>query len=914
MFKKILLGLLLVTVLPGLVWFYIYYQGVSKPTRDPFEAIPQDAILIASGTDIQSTWKRFSEANMMWDDLCKGRAMEELDRELHRIDSLLSVLPDTKSLFRTNRLNLSLHSGEDNSIEFLITCSVQDEEERNVLSALLQELFQEISSTETAISGILIFEGSVVRSGRKCYWSLTDGVLVMSFSGSMLKRSLDGMVNSTHILTDPSFVKALAISGKKSDANIFIHMPRFPALYTTWLKEAYSEDPEVIPGFAEWCELDLSLKSNNLSLNGYTLRGQSGSGYLETCHDATPKEMLLPYSLPSSTVLFAYYGIEDMNSYLDNLRKFQELNKLSEDFSMVSEKWKNELGINGEGALLGWAEDEFAYGFIHSPGGETPLAFPYAVFRSADSTRSHELLSELATRLDSITGNGVDSSRFFGFPVRKIHLNNALGTLLGAPFDQIASTYFLEAHDLVFFANDPEALQSIANSIYTGRILGRSASFVSFIKDNFSPECNLFFYTSIVGSVEKYAQLLRSDLEKDLAVHSGILMNFESCGLQLTSEKGMHYTSVHLRHNRSTKNEFATVWETELDTCLSTKPFLVTNHNNGMKEVFVQDDAGTLYLISNSGKILWKKWIGGKIMGQVYQVDVYKNKKLQYLFNTRSAVHLIDRNGKDLKGFPLRPGSSITTPLTLLDYEGDLDYRILFVTENGQLRNYTINGEVAPKWTSPNAGEGIESGIMHLRIGEKDHIIACDEKGKIHFWNRRGEAHAILKEKLPANLQIFYLDKGKDLANSWLVAADSLGKIHKVSGTGKKEVLEFEGIISLTHFLYADITRDRLEEYLIVSGNKLTVFSHDKKILFQKILQGSIPSNTSVYKFPGGDHVGLFDGTENELWLFDSKGLPVSGTPLHGITPFSIGDLNREGIYNLVTGGDVRKIYVYALR
>ena len=47
------------------------------------------------------------------------------------------------------------------------------------------------------------------------------------------------------------------------------------------------------------------------------------------------------------------------------------------------------------------------------------------------------------------------------------------------------------------------------------------------------------------------------------------------------------------------------------------------------KRYCAQDDGHQLHLISTSGKTLWNKKLGGKILGKINQIDFYKNKKLQ---------------------------------------------------------------------------------------------------------------------------------------------------------------------------------------------------------------------------------------------------------------------------------------------
>ena len=86
----------------------------------------------------------------------------------------------------------------------------------------------------------------------------------------------------------------------------------------------------------------------------------------------------------------------------------------------------------------------------------------------------------------------------------------------------------------------------------------------------------------------------------------------------------------------------------ELDDKIELAPKLVLNHNTNNHDIFIQDESFNVYLYSIDGKLFWKKQIDEKIIGSVIQVDLFKNKKLQYIFRTKNNLHIIDRNEKML--------------------------------------------------------------------------------------------------------------------------------------------------------------------------------------------------------------------------------------------------------------------------
>ena len=68
------------------------------------------------------------------------------------------------------------------------------------------------------------------------------------------------------------------------------------------------------------------------------------------------------------------------------------------------------------------------------------------------------------------------------------------------------------------------------------------------------------------------------------------------------------------------------VWQTKLEAKVSMKPVPVINHITKEQEIFVQDDQQTIYLLNNSGRILWKLKVDGQINSEVCLL--YTSKKL----------------------------------------------------------------------------------------------------------------------------------------------------------------------------------------------------------------------------------------------------------------------------------------------
>lgn len=106
-----------------------------------------------------------------------------------------------------------------------------------------------------------------------------------------------------------------------------------------------------------------------------------------------------------------------------------------------------------------------------------------------------------------------------------------------------------------------------------------------------------------------------------------------------------------------------TVLSTIRTVDIPTGPFKVRNCATGKDNLLRQNKDNSLELVDEQGKILWKIPFPGKLCGMVGQVDYYNNGKIQFLVVTGDQVHLIDRLGREVSGFPRQlPANAVVGP------------------------------------------------------------------------------------------------------------------------------------------------------------------------------------------------------------------------------------------------------------
>ena len=101
----------------------------------------------------------------------------------------------------------------------------------------------------------------------------------------------------------------------------------------------------------------------------------------------------------------------------------------------------------------------------------------------------------------------------------------------------------------------------------------------------------------------------------------------------------------------------------ELATPKGAQTFSVKNCATLKQNTLRQNADNSLELLDENGKTLWKKPFPGNICGSVAQVDHLGNGKIQFLMAEGQRLHLIDRLGREVSGFPMKlPAKALKGP------------------------------------------------------------------------------------------------------------------------------------------------------------------------------------------------------------------------------------------------------------
>ena len=367
--------------------------------------------------------------------------------------------------------------------------------------------------------------------------------------------------------------------------------------------------------------------------------------------------------------------------------------------------------------------------------------------------------------------------------------------------------------------------------------------------------------------------------------------DFTENSFQLVQDNGIiHFNAVISKDTNEDENlKISKLFDVEIDEEIIMYPHFVKNHVTKNLDIVVQDAKNNLYLISKDGKVIWKKKINQPILGQISQIDIYKNGRLQLIFNTKNKIYVLDRNGNNVKQFPKTFNDPITQPLAVFDYDNNKNYRLL-VTQGSELLMYDKNGKKVSGFKYKKSSNNITSKPKHFRILNKDFIV-FKIGNKMKILNRKG------RERINVNDDINFSNQNVFEYNDKLISTTTDQKLVQI---------DVNGVIDLSSLKNLSLNSD---------GSNLVVLDENSIKLSPNI--ASIPFGN--YGSPQLSNINknllitLYDKQNKKSYLFNKNLILDTSFPVYSLIPMEIGDMNRDKKVEIIISNKNKFISCYTI-
>ena len=844
---------------------------------DPYRAVPSNASMIIELNNYSRAVAELGESEFSAS-IDSILPLQRLKQAVLRLQQQLQSEQLNRFLDERRFLLSVALSGADKFDLLLITPG--DQEFEKFLGQRFSENFE---LNRRTYSGAEIYNFYQEEDDISYYLSSYQNLLLFSHSQTLVEEAIRQINAEFSLLDQPAFQKLQRTANRKDPANLYLNYTEAAPMFRRLLPRA---DLDFMPRFGQWLELDVQLFRREILMSGLSVLPEPGSSYLSVFSNCDAGQSSAASIVPNGSGAWISLNFENAEQYYRSYEEYLEKNGRLRKHNQLLQK----LALNGKEYLLQWVDNEIGLIVLPGKGGEqTQVAYLNA--------RDEE---EASTRLDSMA----DASFIEGYRgviIRKMKLENALPRVYGRLFLSFHHPYFFSFQDYVIFSESLPGLKGMINDILDEKTLAKDPAFLSF-NNRLPDRSNLKTVINNPAALSLLQGFIDEEAIAEFTTYQKQLEEFRFAALQFNVDDQVAYANLYLSSSEKKEDKVSRVWSTSLKARVQGEPKLLLNHNSRKYDIAVQDEDNHLYLIDRKGEILWSRELDGPIMGEIEQVDAFRNKKLQMVFNTENRVYLVDRLGRDVENFPIELSVKATAPMAVMDYDNNRRYRLL-IPQGEILSNLNLQGELVKGWDFAPAPAKIISKPQHFAVAGRDVIVAQLEEGSLLQLNRRGQQRFERITGLPVFADDFYIVSAASLSESELIAVADDGMLYSVKPGGSTDQVYLDQDYPADDLLYFE------GRYIFSSQKSLVVKDDDYP--WKAEFEGDISQAPKAMVLRGKFYVAAYSSRAEEIRLYDEKGELVSGFPVFAQGAYDMGSLNLDGSINIVTSSNDGTLICY---
>jgi hypothetical protein len=884
--KKFLIGLSVVLLLGS--GYFTYQRWNNNESLSVWSFVPVNTLAVYESENPLIAFDELTQTEL-WENL---RVIERLKRTQQTLQSFdtLSGENSFSSHFKDNHFLASVNKISSDNFDVLFVLEVNSLSQHTYISKALAELKSKNFQLKTRnYLAFTITDISNADSDKIFTYIYYQNYFVCSFTAFLVEdaiRTVAGEDKKNFKQQNPELNQLTKL--RFDQGNLYVNMSQTQAFLNTFSKTRNN----ISLGKSSY--LDVKVDPKNISLSGFTI-SEDPSDWLSVFKNIPAGSFLMSEIIPNESAYVNHISVSDPSLFSKNLdtyfqisqpkvleKRLEILTSFDLDVTYAYQLIDNEIGIITLEETRKNQLDKLLILQVRDMG-ET-----LKYFNSVDERRSRSAKDSVF-----IEQYGTHEIRRLPAP----DFGYALIGELGSGFDQ---SYYLTYRNYVILSNNLQRLKAFTLSIEDESTWNKSLVTNNFLT-SIDQGANFSFIVNTPRSWTSMIRSLKSSWSDHLEKYAYTYKNLEYLAFQFSWIDNKFYTRYSFNQPELPVSKLPTeiniVQSLTLGDYANLKPYLVTNHDTKAREIIIQDSSSSIYLLSENFKFIWSKKLDDNIKSKIHQIDYYKNNKLQYLFSTERYIHLIDRNGDYIPGFPKNlKGNERIKFFTLVDYKNTQDYRFAIGDYNGNLFLTNKDFKELNNWNPKTFNGKFQTAFRHERIGNTDFMITLLEEGKLYVQNRKGNNIDGFPLDFGIGLSGYFIRTSNGISQSSIILITKIGELIEIAMDSRLVSREqiYKPATQTTFEIIPDI-EDKTFVILRKTENKYEFLNESGELLFSKDYFAQKPISVQYYRL-GGDnnYIVIVDPNGSYLYIYNMLGNLITGRPLAATQPISLMKVGKE--------------------
>ncbi|MEI6679152.1 MAG: hypothetical protein WCL21_11135 [Mariniphaga sp.] len=921
--KKILIGITILLISGLFAGWYYFTREAKYFGTSAFSAVPESGSVIVRIPHFKNYTSK-SLNNPIWKTYSTFPGINTLHQKICFADSLLNRDSKLSKFFTDNDLTIAF--GKDNDHFWNLTLiELSGLNEKLALSDLTKKILipqsvsiEKVKSGETTLS---CYQWDEAGKRNSYYFTFYHGLFLASTDKAVVIQSIN-MLQNPMPPTGTIFEKANKTASGNIDLNIYLNHKNLSQFTRTFFAQSFWEKLHKSSALADWSEIDLTQKSTEFLFNGFSFTSDSLNNYF----NIFLHQQALPFNvaelMPAETSCFLSLMISNPQQFFQDYENLLNSEHQPNEYKNSLAETDSLYGVDLQKIVIGHLDgtvsmvytdsdpvmsDEHKFLILKTRSGSAIEQAMMPLVPKTSKKRKHDLSKNFS--LYKIDNENI-------FKIYKTSVHDFGRRVFGSVFASVVTDYFTIYNNYLVMGASYEALGEYLKSAVLQQTLSNSKSFNDF-NSGLSNRMNCYLWFAPDRSHSIFKEVLNPDIYKSIEDQKPAFNKIESAGWQIGVENGMIYNLAKLKYNADiNENPISLNWSISTGNSLITKPKLAINPSDPKRhEIIFQDSNFNLYLTSIDGRILWKIKLSGPVRSQIFQLDCFKNGRLQYFFSTDKALHMIAHDGRYVQNYPVPLSSVATNGVTVVDYDHKKDYRFFIAGKDHKIHLYDKKGKIITDWAPDKTEHDIVQPVQHFRVDSKDYIVFTD-KNHTHILDRKGKSRVNIKENINFSQNCFTLEPASGKSKARLITTNINGNIIAVGFDGSVKKIT-TGKFSPHHFfIYDHFNSETKCNYIILDGDSMVVYDQQLNLIIEKKINHKVDIYPELFTFADKSHkIGFTDTTKNRIYLYNADGNISKGFPLEGNSQFSLDFFGcQNGSFNVITGSANGNVSNYKIK
>lgn len=873
--KKVLIIILVGLLFAGASVGGFYFWKQSRITIWSF--VPDNSILVFEPNDFSYLWRPDDKRKIV-KNLKSLPELDTIQRVINRLDSATGH--QFSKVVYQGHLLISFHQNTNESLAALYLLEVKELQQHSLLSTLQLYLKDSLGFAQSE----RLYQDYLITEFKKNQKTLTyifhKNYLIASFSPFLVEDAIrmikDGKVNTYQ---ETEHHVAQVTNASTGAGRCYINTS-----YLNKLAGIFADPVEIDTTPLKWLThlmyLDLSFDNDKIHLSGFAINDTTTINYLSAFDGISGVGFDMKNIVPASTSYVLHTSVEEVSLWHKGLKNYWRKHEPAQLTKIGELENKYDFNIRDFYAFMG---NEVGYFVLESSRSfNTDLIF---CIEHKSQELADQFFESLAQKSNTDTASFKEN--YADRLIKHIQIDEIPSRLFGSMYEGFPSAYYFTDGSYVYFGNSQQVLETLIDDIDNENTWRRSVRTNAFLSSTHE-DANFSMFVKSNGALNQVGKVLNDNWAKYLEENKTILAQIEYGAVQFTHVDGQYYTSLLLQHpgelvKQIKPQSFEVTTQQGFANNLISKPYAVRNHNDRTLEMIVQDEAFTLHLLDVNLKPVLQIPLDGELKSKIYQVDYYKNGKLQYLFALDKTIHMVDRNGSSIPGYPVKLKSeNQILELSLIDYDKSKNYRIMAADNKGNYYLYDKTGKLLDGWNPKKMGSSPATLGRHVRVQSNDYMLLVQKNGIFQCLSRRGDT----KNGFPIDLkgdvsQDYFISKGSKPANTIISALTDLGELVSFNLAG---VITDRGqlVRENENVSFSLVNSGTEKEFIIIKKNEKVLTVYNEALAEQFKLEIYSEHMTYQYYYFGVDNqlIIVIDQAANKGYLYNQEGRLLHYEPL----------------------------------